>query len=83
MEETAFIRIGEHTVRAIAEQYQDRTAAEGKVSFVQFVLFRFAQNGLRHLSGLAQVVLGLHHPAYGHMAVIPDAVRTELSRDFD
>jgi hypothetical protein len=27
-------------------------------------------------------VLGVAHPAYGHMAVIPPDVRAELSKDF-
>ena len=30
----------------------------------------------------AQVILGLSHPAYSHMAVLPEAVRAELSGDF-
>jgi hypothetical protein len=30
----------------------------------------------------AQVVPGLSHPNYGHMTVLPDAVRAELAGDF-
>lgn len=30
----------------------------------------------------AQVVLGLDHANYGHMAVLPEAVRAELAKDF-
>jgi hypothetical protein len=30
-----------------------------------------------------QVVLGFDHPNYGHMAVMPDAVRQALAADFD
>jgi hypothetical protein len=30
----------------------------------------------------AQVVLGFAHPNYGHMAVLPEAVRAELAQDF-
>jgi hypothetical protein len=29
------------------------------------------------------VVLGLDHRNYGHMAVLPEAVRAELAKDFD
>ena len=30
----------------------------------------------------AEVVLGFSHPNYGHMAVITEAVRAELTTDF-
>jgi hypothetical protein len=30
----------------------------------------------------AEVVLGFSHLAYGHMAVLPEAVRAELAGDF-
>ncbi len=31
----------------------------------------------------ATVILGMDHPNYAHMAVMPDAVRKELAGDFD
>jgi hypothetical protein len=51
---------------------------------VQFVHFPFtaAEIAAFRAPG-AQVVLGLSHPLYGHMAVLADAVRAELARDFD
>lgn len=84
VEETAFIRIGGETIRARAEADQDRTSEEGKASSVQFVHFPFtpAQIAAFRQPG-AQVVLGLEHPNYGHMAVLPEAVRAELAGDFD
>ena len=84
VEETAFIRVDDETIRAVAEQDQDRTTAEGKASSVQFVHFPFtpAQIAAFRTPG-AQVVLGLSHPNYGHMAVLPETVRAELARDFD
>lgn len=84
IEETVFIRIGNDTIKARAEEDQDRTTAEGKASSVQFVhiLFTKAQIEAFKAPG-AQVVLGLSHPNYGHMAVLSDAVRAELARDFD
>jgi hypothetical protein len=30
----------------------------------------------------AQVILGIEHRNYGHMAVLPEAVRAELAKDF-
>jgi len=33
-------------------------------------------------SGTGDVIVGFDHPNYGHMAVMPPAVRQALSRDF-
>lgn len=84
VEETVFITIGGETLRASAEADQDRTTEAGKASSVQFVHFPFtpAQIEAFRAPG-AQAVLGLSHPEYSHMAVMPEAVRAELSRDFD
>jgi hypothetical protein len=84
IEETAFITIGGETVKATAEADQDRTTTEGKASSVQFVHMPFTPV---HIAAFkqpgARVVLGLSHPNYSHMAVIPEPVRAELARDFD
>jgi hypothetical protein len=84
IEETAFIQIGGERIAGIAEVDQDRTTAQGKASSVQFVHFNFtpAQIVAFKTPG-AQVVLGLAHPNYGHMAVLPEPVRQELAGDFD
>jgi hypothetical protein len=84
VEGTAFIRVGDETVVARPEEDQDRTTAEGKASSVQFVHFPFsaAQVEKFRVRG-AQVVLGLNHSKYGHMAVLPEAMRAELAQDFD
>jgi hypothetical protein len=83
IEDTAFIRVGDLTVQAAPEADTDRTTAEGKASSVQFVHFRFtpAQIAAFRVAG-AQVVLGLSHPNYNHMAVMPEPVRAELAGDF-
>lgn len=84
IEETAFVRIGDETIRARAEADQDRTTAEGKASSVQFVHFDFTPAQIaRFRQPGAQVILGLDHPNYGHMAVLPEPVRAELANDFD
>lgn len=84
IEEKAFIQLGTERIPGIAEVDQDRTTAEGKASSVQFVHFSFtpAQIASFRAPG-TQVVLGLSHPNYGHMAVLPEAVRQELASDFD
>ncbi len=83
IEETAFLKVGGETIRAIAEQDQDRTSEEGKASSVQFVHFPFSPAQIASFSQPgAEVVLGLSHPNYGHMAVLSEPVRAELAGDF-
>ncbi len=84
IEDRAFFRIGDETIPCQAEADQDRTTAEGKASSVQFVHFPFTPAQIeRFRSPGAQVILGLNHPNYGHMAVLGEAVRAELAGDFD
>lgn len=83
IEETAFIRLGAETIKARPETDADRTTAEGKASSVQFVHFPFTPAQIAAFRSMeGEAVLGLSHPQYSHMAVIPPAVRQELSGDF-
>jgi hypothetical protein len=84
IEQTAFIRVGEATIKGIPEADVDRTTAEGKASSVQFIRFRFAPAEIESFrEGGAPVVVGFTHPAYGHSAVVREAVRKALAADFD
>ncbi len=84
IEETAFLRFAGEEVRGIPEQDQDRTTAEGKASSVQFVHFRFTPEQIaRFRAGGMEVTLGLDHPNYRHMAMLPEPVRAELAGDFE
>ena len=51
---------------------------------MQFIHFPFtdAQVAAFRKPG-TQVILGFDHPQYGHMVVVPEAVRAALSEDFD
>ncbi|MBS0638695.1 MAG: DUF3501 family protein [Proteobacteria bacterium] len=83
IEETTFIRVGGETIRGVAEADQDRTSAEGKASSVQFVHFPFTPDQIAAFSTEgAEVILGFSHPNYGHMTVLPETVRAELTGDF-
>jgi hypothetical protein len=71
-------------ILGIPESDQERTTAEGKASSVQFVHFPFSQEQIAAFSlPHTKVVLGFTHPNYGHLAVVPEDVRAELTRDFD
>jgi hypothetical protein len=84
VEETAFLRFGDATIRSMPEADVDRTSADGKASSVQFIHFPFpdAQVAAFAAPG-AEVTLGFSHPEYAHMTVLPEAVRAELAGDFD
>jgi hypothetical protein len=84
IEETAFLILDGERIDGVAEQDTDRTKAEGKASSVQFVHFPFTAAMVeRFRAPGTQVTLGFSHPRYGHMAVLPQEVRTELANDFD
>jgi hypothetical protein len=83
IEETAFLRVGGETIKGVPEADQDRTTAEGKASSVQFVHFPFTPAQVKAFrSGDGEAVLGFTHRNYGHMAVVSDAVRAALAKDF-
>ncbi len=84
IEDTAFIRVGEETIKGVSEADIDRTSADGKASAVQFIHFRFAPTQITkfRVPG-AQVIVGFTHQAYGHMVVMPESVRAALADDFD
>jgi hypothetical protein len=83
VEETTFLRVGGETIKGVPEADADRTSAEGKASSVQFVHFPFTVDQIAAFSSPnAEVVLGFNHPNYGHMTVMTEAVRAELTTDF-
>lgn len=83
VEETMFLRFGEHEVLGVPEADVDRTSATGKASAVQFIHFPFtdAQADAFRKPG-TQVIVGFKHPQYAHMAVMQEEARSVLSGDF-
>lgn len=83
VEDHAFVRVGAETVRGMPEGDQERSREDGKASAVQFVRFAFTPSQVSAFRGNdGDVVVGFDHPNYGHMAVMPPAVREVLARDF-
>lgn len=83
VEDHAFLRVGAETIRGVPEGDQERSREDGKASAVQFVRFAFTPSQVATFrSGDGDVVVGFDHPNYGHMAVMPFAVRQALARDF-
>lgn len=83
IEERMTLSVNGDRILGQPEEDVDRTSADGKASAVQFVHFKLtpAQIEAFRKPG-AQIVLGFDHPDYGHMAVVPEAVRAALAADF-
>lgn len=83
VEDTMFIEIGGERIMSRAETDADRTTAEGKASSVQFVHFDFSPAQIEAFrQANAQVLVGVAHENYGHIAVMPEAAREALASDF-
>ncbi len=84
VEETFSVSVAGARVAGIPEQDVDRTNSAGKASSVQFVHFRFTPDQIAAFkSGDGDVVVGVGHPSYAHMAVMTKQVRAALATDFD
>ncbi|MBN9535663.1 MAG: DUF3501 family protein [Reyranella sp.] len=83
VEHRAFIRVGSAVVRGVPEDDQERSRDDGKASSVQFIRFPFTAAEIAAFrGGEGDAVVGFDHPNYGHMAVMPAAVRQALAADF-
>ena len=83
IEDSVFLDIGKDRIKATPTDYEDRTTPDGKTSSVHWLRFTFTPSQIDAFrSGAETIIIGMTHPNYGHMAVMPDAVRTELAKDF-
>ena len=83
IETSIYIEMDQQRIAATPTEYDDRTTPDGKTSSVHWVRFTFTPDQIAKFKNPAiAAILGVAHPAYGHMAVIPPEVRAELSRDF-
>jgi len=82
IEDHMFVTIGGERVSGVADPTRENTSAEGKASSVQFLRFPLTarQKAAFHTPG-AQVVVGIDHRNYGHMATMPEVVRAALAGD--
>ena len=83
VEHTAFFRVGGETITSLAEDDQERTRADGKASSVQFLHFPFTPAQIEKFrTPGGEILLGFSHPNYGHLSVVPEAMRAALAGDF-
>ncbi len=78
------LAVGDTVIEAEAESDVDRTTADGKASAVHFVHFPFTESQIaKFRDPSVRVTLAITHPAYGHLAIVPDDMRAALAGDFD
>jgi hypothetical protein len=82
IETMVFLRFAGHKIVGTPEDDIERTTAEGKTSSVHFLHFPFTeeQKAAFRKPG-TEVVVGVAHPKYGHMAVLPEEGRAALASD--
>lgn len=84
IEETMTLTMDGDIIKGIPEDDVDRTNAAGKASSVQFLHFPFTPDQIaKFRTPGVQIIVGIGHENYGHMAVMSDPVRVALSEDFD
>ena len=83
LENHIYLAVGGERVSGVPDPTRENTSDDGKASAVQFVKFPFtaAQKAKFRAAG-TQVLCGIDHPNYGHMAVMPESVRAALAQDF-
>ena len=83
IEHKMFIAVGNDRIFGLPDPTRENTSPEGKASSVQFVRYPFtAAQVTKFRAPGAQVLVGIDHPNYGHIAVMPERVRAALSGDF-
>ena len=82
VEKHMFLGFAGERIPGLPDPTRENTSPVGKASAVQFVRFAFtaAQKSAFRRPG-AQIVVGVDHANYGHMAAMPEPVRAALAED--
>lgn len=84
IEDHVFLDVAGERIRGIPDPSRENTTPEGKASSVQFITFPFSADQIaRFKTQGTRVLAGFDHPNYGHIAILPEAVRAALAEDFD
>ena len=81
VEHRMFLEVAGQRIEGRSETDVDRTTAAGKASSVQFVHFPLGAAAEIFRRPGTRVVVGIDHPAYSHMAVLPEEARAALAED--
>ncbi len=82
VEETITIEFDGETVKGVPEEDVDRTTADGKASSVQFIHFPFTDEQVKKFKAADRIMVGIAHPKYGHISIMPEETKAALVSDF-
>lgn len=83
VEDCFFMQVGDEKVSGRPEGDVERTREDGKASSVHFVHFAFTPAQIaRFRDPATQILVGVDHEGYAHMALLSPATRAELAKDF-
>lgn len=83
IEGTVYISVGGKKIYAVAEQEVERTTEAGKTSAIHFLHFPFDDADIEAFkNGDDDILIGIAHENYGHIAVLPADSRAALAEDF-
>ena len=84
IEEKVYLKVGNEKIIAIPETDVDRTSEEGKASSVQFLHFNFTNVQIERFKNIeTEVLLGIDHNLYNHIAKISKENKNALMQDFN
>ncbi|HEV2303416.1 MAG TPA: DUF3501 family protein [Stellaceae bacterium] len=84
VENCAYLEIGGARINGTPDPTRENSSPDGKASSVQFLWFQLSsEQTAAFKTPKARIILGIDHPNYGHMAVVPEDVRAALAEDLD
>lgn len=84
VETSMALLVAGESVAGMPEADLERSSPGGKASSVQFIHFPFTAPQIsKFKTPGTQVMFAIRHPAYQHLAVLPEPVRAALAEDFD
>ena len=82
-EHAMFIDIDGERIRGVPTDEIERTTEDGKTSSVHFTRFAFTDaQKAKMRDPSVQILVGLDHEHYAHLAILSPATRAELAKDF-
>lgn len=83
VENSIAMEVDGETIAAVPETGAERSREDVRTSSVHFIRFPFTASQIEAFrADGARVVVAFGHENYAHMAVLPEAVRRSLARDF-
>jgi len=84
IEEKIYMDVENSRIQATPTEYEDRTTPDGKTSSVHWIRFSFSEEQIAQFKSMSgNIIIGVAHENYGHMAMVPPATSAELAKDFD